>query len=299
MKICFIGLGKMGKPIALNLLKSGEDMTVYDKNTSSFDEFRAKGAKTTDNMKTAISGDIVFLCLPSSNVIESIFYEDGGAINLLSAEQIVVDLSTINYSTTMKLAKDLASLGVDFMDAPVSGMEARAIEGTLTVMCGGSEEIYKKILPLFTHIADKVIYMGVNGSGQLTKLINQLLFDINVAALAEILPMSVKMGLSPEKISEVVNSGTGRSFASEFFIPRIMEDIFDEGYPMSHAYKDLISAAELGAASIIPLPVLSAATAAYQISLLKGYGNCGKGAMIKVYEELLGVEFRKAAAKTE
>jgi len=110
---------------------------------------------------------------------------------------------------------------------------------------------------------------------------------------AEILPMAVKMGLDAEKVGAVINSGTGRSYASEFFIPRILEDSFSAGYPMQHAYKDLVSAAELGAKLGIPMPVLAAATATYQLALLKGHGERDKGGMILVFEELLGVKFRK------
>ena len=120
--------------------------------------------------------------------------------------------------------------------------------------------------------------MGPAGSGQLTKLINQLLFDINAAALGEILPMAVKMGLDPDLVGEVVNSGTGRSYASEFFMPRILRGHFCDGYPMAHAYKDLVSGAELGANHCIPMPVLAAATATYQTALLKGHGEKDKGA---------------------
>jgi 3-hydroxyisobutyrate dehydrogenase-like beta-hydroxyacid dehydrogenase len=135
--------------------------------------------------------------------------------------------------------------------------------------------------------------MGRSGSGQLTKLINQLLFDMNVASLAEILPMSVKMGLDPYMVGEVVNSGTGKSYASDFFIPRILKNDFSEGYALKSAYKDLVSAAEISANLHVPLPVLGAATSTYQMALLKGYGEQNKGAMIRVFEELLGVEYRK------
>jgi 3-hydroxyisobutyrate dehydrogenase-like beta-hydroxyacid dehydrogenase len=141
-------------------------------------------------------------------------------------------------------------------------------------------------------MASNILYMGPVGSGQLTKLINQLLFDINAAALAEILPLSVKLGLDPTKVGNVVNSGTGRSYASEFFIPNILNGEFSKGYPMELAYKDLISGSEISAQHQIPTPVLSAATATYLTALLSGYGSKDKGAMICVFEDLLNVKFR-------
>ena len=145
---------------------------------------------------------------------------------------------------------------------------------------------------MLDHIGTKILFMGPTGSGQLTKLINQLLFDINAAALAEVLPMAAKMGLDPDLVGEVVNSGTGRSYASEFFVPRILRGHFSDGYPMAHAYKDLVSGAELGAQECMPMPVLAAATATYQSALLRGLGPQDKGAMVQVFEDLLGIQYR-------
>jgi 3-hydroxyisobutyrate dehydrogenase-like beta-hydroxyacid dehydrogenase len=197
----------------------------------------------------------------------------------------------------MQIAGELEERGIAFLDAPVSGMEARAKDGTLTVMCGGKMEVFHVIKPYLEHIGEDILYMGKSGSGQLTKLINQLLFDINIAAVAEILPIAVKMGLEPEKVEKVVNSGTGKSYASEFFIPRILKRNFADGYPMRSAYKDLVSAAEITADLCIPTPVLSAAMGIFQTALLKGYGDLDKGGMIKVFEDLLGISFETKGRK--
>jgi 3-hydroxyisobutyrate dehydrogenase-like beta-hydroxyacid dehydrogenase len=292
MKIGFSGLGQMGKHMAMNMLKSGAEVIVNDVRSDSFHEFEQKGAQTTTDFGVASQADIVFLSLPSSQIVESVLLGENGVLRNPKKGQIVVDTSTITYSTTMEIAKRLEEHGITFLDAPVSGMEARAIDGTLTVMCGGDAGIFETVRPYLECIGNKIFYMGGVGSGQLTKLINQLLFDINVAALAEILPMAVKMGLDPDLVGEVVNSGTGRSYASEFFIPRILKNCFSDGYPMKHAYKDLVSAAEISADLGIPLPVLGAATTTYQMALLKGLGDLDKGGMIRVFEELLGVRYR-------
>jgi 3-hydroxyisobutyrate dehydrogenase-like beta-hydroxyacid dehydrogenase len=301
MKLGFAGLGQMGRPLALNLLKSGAMLAVTDRSSKSFAEFESKGAGTSTELATIFDADVVFLCLPNDKAVEEVVAGEGGFLTRARAGQIVIDLSTITYKTTVSVAKKLASRGVQFLDAPISGMEARAIDGTLTVMCGGDRAVFDKVKPLLDLIGNKILYMGGPGSGQLTKLINQLLFDINAAALAEILPMSKKMGLDPDLVGEVVNSGTGRSYASEFFIPRILRGHFGDGYPMKHAYKDLISGAELGANLSIPMPVLAAATATYQMALLKGHGDKDKGGMVTVFEELLGVGYRSqdgASAKS-
>ena len=301
MKIGFAGLGQMGRPIALNLLRSGSTLAVTDRSSKSFAEFESKGAGASTEQATIFDADVVFLCLPHDKAVDDVVAGEGGFLTRARAGQIVIDLSTITYKTTVSVAEKLASRGVQFLDAPISGMEARAIDGTLTVMCGGDRAVFDRVKPLLDLIGNKILYMGGPGSGQLTKLINQLLFDINAAALAEILPMSKKMGLDPGLVGEVVNSGTGRSYASEFFIPRILKGHFGDGYPMKHAYKDLISGAELGANFSIPMPVLAAATATYQMALLKGHGDKDKGGMVTVFEELLGVGYRSqesASAKS-
>ncbi len=297
MKISFVGLGQMGKHMAMNVLKSGAELTVSDLNKNLFPLFEQKGVRTTTKLAEVAQADIVFLSLPGTQAVQEVLVGRNGIIDKLGKGQIVVDLSTMSYTATLELAKSLEARGVSFLDAPVSGMEARAEEGTLTVMCGGNERTLETVRPYLNCIGNRILYMGGRGSGQLTKLINQLLFDINAAALAEVLPMAVKLGLDPEKVGQVVNSGTGKSYASEFFLPRILKNSFSDGYAMKHAYKDLISGAEISANLCIPMPVLGAATATYQAALLKGYGEQDKGAMIRVFEELLGVEYRDSSGK--
>lgn len=296
MKIGFIGLGQMGKPMALNLLKSGAELRVHSADTRPYAELERAGAHAVLHTKEMADADVVFLCLPNGDAVRTVLFGAEALAADLRPGQIVVDTSTITYNATIEIAEALKATGVAFLDAPVSGMEARAIDGTLTVMCGGDRPTFEQVEPFLRCVGNQILYMGASGSGQLTKLINQLLFDVNCAALAEILPMAAKMGLDPDLVGTVVNSGTGRSYASEFFVPRILKGGFSAGYPMKHAYKDLVSAAELGARLCIPMPVLAAATATYQAALLKGHGDKDKGAMLLPCEELLDVRFRSSAA---
>ncbi len=134
--------------------------------------------------------------------------------------------------------------------------------------------------------------MGPLGAGQLTKTVNNVLYDINIAALAEVLPMAVAMGLDPAQLGQVVTTGTSRSYASQYFVPRILKGEFDEGYPLAKAYKDLVSAAIVAAENGFPLPVTAAATATYQTALRQGHGDRDKGAMVLPFEDLLGVKVR-------
>ena len=292
MDLAFIGLGQMGRPMAINLLKSGARVTVSSASGKRHAELEAKGARaTTDPAEIAHAG-IVFLSLPGTAEVRETLFGKRAIAPRLKRGAIVVDTSTIDYSATLEIAAALDEFGISFLDAPVSGMEARAIEGTLTTMCGGKSETLEAARPYLACVSNNILHMGGVGSGQLAKLINQLLFDINCAAIAEVLPMAVKLGIDPEKIGKIVNSGTGKSYASEFFIPRILKNHFSDGYPLERAYKDLVSGATLGANMSVPMPVLAAATATYQMALARGHGALDKGAMIKVYEELLGVEFR-------
>lgn len=293
MKIGCVGLGQMGKPMAANMMKCGETVIAYDIRTDAFADLEQKGVKTTTNLQDIAGCDIIFLSLPDTQIVKVVLLGEKGLLGSLKKGQIVADLSTINYTASTEIAKVLAEKGVEFMDAPVSGMEARAIDGTLTVMCGGKKEIFDLLLPYFKCIGTNILHMGIHGCGQLTKAINNILFDINIAAFAEILPMAIKLGLDPEQIGSVVNSSSGKSYASEFFIPRILKRNFGDGYPLEHAYKDLVSGAELGAQLCIPLPVMHAATTTYQMALCKGLGKKDKGAMICVFEDLLATRFEK------
>jgi 3-hydroxyisobutyrate dehydrogenase-like beta-hydroxyacid dehydrogenase len=293
MKIGFMGLGQMGKPMAINLLKCGEKVIVNDIQPNSFPEFEKLGAETTLSAQDLTQCDIIFLSLPDTKVVKKVLLGESGLLTRLNKGQIVADLSTINYTSSTEIAKEFEAKGVEFMDAPVSGMEARAIDGTVTIMCGGKKETFDTLMPYFKCMGTNIQHMGTHGCGQLSKAINNILFDINIAAFAEILPMAVKLRLDPEQIGSVINSSSGKSYASEFFIPRILKRNFGDGYPLEHAYKDLVSGAELSAQLCVPLPVMHAATTTYQMALLKGLGGKDKGAMTCVFEDLLGVYFRK------
>ncbi len=295
MKFGFIGLGQMGAPMALNLAKQ-TSVIAYDRDAQIVSDLRGKGLNTTNNQSDLCNVDVIILCLPTGQIVQScLFDRQTGIASTLRKGTTVVDTSTIDHATTLQLASDLQILGMDFIDAPVSGMQTRAENGTLTMMCGGDAQIIEKLHQSLSAMANKILHMGPVGSGQTTKLVNQLLFDINAAAIAEILPLAVKLGLNPTQISEVINSSSGRSFASEFFTPHILNGDFNNGYPMSAAYKDLVNGAQISKNHNIPTPVLSAATKTYEQALDQGHGDKDKGAMILVFEKLLNVAFRKSA----
>jgi 3-hydroxyisobutyrate dehydrogenase-like beta-hydroxyacid dehydrogenase len=294
-KVGFIGLGQMGKWMAVNLVKAGFEVWVQDIDPQAVAFVANQDAKAVATpAEMAKQADWIFMSLPNTEIVESVVFGKDGIFEGGKPGLIVVDLSTISYLPTLEISEKLKSRDILFADAPVSGMEARAKEGDLTIMFGGDETVLEQIRPALDVIGSKIVYMGKVGSGQLTKLINQLLFNISCAGIAEVLPMAAKLGLDPEKVTQVVTTGTGRSFAAEFFVPLALENRFDQGYPIKHAYKDMISAAEISARQMIPLPVVQATTATFQMALAEGLGDENKGSLIKVFERILGVEFRKS-----
>ena len=290
--IGFVGLGQMGKWIALNMIKAGYDVTVYDLNPDLMNLLAENGARTGESPASVASG-LVFLCLPDGGIIEQVLFGPDGLVEKMADGSMIIDLGTTNYLYTLELGERLEREKIIFADSPITGMEKRAREADLTLMFGGPEEMLSQVKPILNAVGSRIVHTGPLGSGQLTKLINQLLFNANMAALAEILPLAVKLGLDPEKTARVVNSGTGRSFASEFFIPNILDNVFNQGYPLAKAHKDMVSGANITERHKIDAPVFRAAGRTYQEALDQGLGAEDKGAMIKVFEKILNVSFRR------
>lgn len=297
-KVACIGLGTMGGPMAANLARKGFAVTGIARRPEALAELASLGAETSTDPARMAASDVLVLCLPDGAAVEARLLHGDTLQSGVRAGQLVVDTSTIEYRTATAIAARLARQGVTYIDAPITGMATRAREGTLTVMCGGDRAAVDRVTPVLQAFASQVLYLGRSGNGQLAKLVNQLLFDMNAAAIAEILPMAVKLGLDATTVGQIVNSGTGRSYASEFFVPNILQGRFDQGYPLEAAYKDLLSGVDIAMAHHIPTPMLSAATATYQQALLRGHGASDKGAMIRVFEELLDTQFRAPRKET-
>ena len=293
-KIGFIGLGQMGKWMASNLVKCGFDLSVFDINEEALAFLSKQGAaRTKSAAELAKCVDLIILSLPNSDVLAEVVCGKDGILQGSKPGQILVDCGTAGYLWTREFSDSLQKHGLRFADAPVTGLEQRAKDATLTIMFGGTKDLLQEIQPVLEAMGNHVVHMGDGGSGQLAKMINNILYNANIAALAEVLPMAVKLGLDPEKVAEVVNAGSGQSFASKFFIPNMLEDSFNRSYSLNNAYKDMANAAEISAHYKIPLPMVHTAMTTYQKALSLGLGAEDKGAMIKVFEKKLGVAFRK------
>ena len=293
-EIGFMGLGTMGKWMAINLMKAGFPLKFFARKKTVIEEVTAQGGKAIPSpADLARQVQWIIFCLPNTDTVEEILYGQGGIAEVLKAGQVIIDCSTIHPLATRRIAATLKHRGVTFLDAPISGMEARAKAGTLTIMAGGEEESFQKVRPALETMGNKILYVGPSGNGQLMKLTNQLLFNIHCAALAEVLPMAVKMGLDPEQVVSVTRAGTGQCFALDNFGPLILEGNFGPGYPLEDAYKDMVHAGEISSSNRIPLPLTAAAMITYQMALDQDWGRENKGAMIKVWEKVLGVQVRK------
>ncbi|MBA4423987.1 MAG: NAD(P)-dependent oxidoreductase, partial [Syntrophus sp. (in: bacteria)] len=197
-KVGFIGLGTMGKWMALNIMKAGFPLRVYDINPAAVQFLAGQGAVAAKSPADVAAGvDWLFLSLPDTEIVEKAVFGENGVAKGAKPGLVLVDLSTISYIPTLEINRKLKEKGILFADAPVSGMESRAKEGKITVMFGGDEGLFQTVRPALDAIGNQIVYMGEVGSGQLTKLINQLLFNISCAGLAEVLPLAVKLGLDP------------------------------------------------------------------------------------------------------
>ncbi len=293
-KIGFVGLGTMGKWMAFNLMKAGFPLKFFARRKEVVEQMTSQGGKALPSLKElAQESTWVIFCLPDTEAVEAVLFGKDGIAEVLKPGQIVIDCGTIHPLTTRKIADSLKSKGIPFLDAPISGMEARAKAGTLTIMVGGEEAVFQQVRPALEAMGNKIIYAGISGNGQMMKLINQVMFDIHCAAIAELLPMAVKMGLDPEQTCTVARTGTGQCFALDNFAPLILEGNFGPGYPLADAYKDMVHVVEISSAHRIPLPITAAAMVTYQMALDQGLGKENKGAMIKVWEGVLGVQVRK------
>ncbi|MBU1207196.1 MAG: NAD(P)-dependent oxidoreductase [Proteobacteria bacterium] len=293
-KIGFVGLGTMGKWMAFNLMKAGFPLKFFARRKEVVEQMTSQGGKALPSLKElAQESTWVIFCLPDTEAVEAVLFGKDGIVDVLKPGQVVIDCGTIHPLSSRKIAASLQGRGIPFLDAPISGMEARAKAGTLTIMVGGEENVFHQVRPALEAMGNTIIYAGASGNGQMMKLINQIMFNIHCATIAELLPMAIKMGLDPEQTCTVARTGTGQCFALDNFAPLILEGNFGPGYPLADAYKDMVHAAEISSAHRIPLPVTAAAMVTYQMALDMGLGRENKGAMIKVWEKILGVEVRK------
>ena len=297
MKIGFIGLGVMGKNMAINLIKKGYKLKVSDLNKDAVNELKEMGAEEGQNAAEIAAGlDIIFTSLPNSQIVEAVVLGKGGILEGAKEGTIYIDLSSITPKAIQNIAKKASEKGIKVLDAPVSGGVAGAQKGTLTIMVGGDEEIFNKALPALNCIGTKVFHVGDVGAGDTIKLVNNLLLGVNMVAVSEALALGVKAGLKPEVMYDIISQSSGSSYAlTAKYKNFIAKGNFAPGFTIDLQYKDLQLAVDTAKDMKMPLLIGNVAQQMYEVARAKGLGTEDISAVLKVYEELGNIEVREEA----
>jgi len=293
MKIGFIGLGIMGRPMAKNLLKAGYALTVYDK-FAKFDDLVALGAKAgASNKDVAAQSDLVITMLPNSpNVREAVLGKDGVADGAKPGT-IVVDMSSIAPAAAQEICAALKEKGIVMIDAPVSGGEPKAIEGTLAIMVGGDEAAFATALPVLEKMGSSVVRVGDIGAGNVTKLANQIIVALNIAAVSEAFVLATKAGVKPEAVFNAIKGGLAGSTVMNAKIPMILDGNFKPGFRIELHIKDLQNALDTAHALNVPVPLTANIMETMQALKTDGMAVNDHSAIVRHYEKLAKVEVRK------
>ena len=290
----FIGLGRMGGGMALNLLTKSVALHVFDPHAAAMRPLTEAGATACNSpAEMARTCDLIFMYLPYAPEVESAIFGDGGIAEAAAKGLTIVDTTTLDRTDALAIAAKCTALGINYWDCPISGMPFRAKDGSLTVMFGGTAEAFGMAKPYLEKVGTTIVHCGPVGAGQAMKALNNIIYNVNIAALAEVLPLTVAVGLDPEQVAGIVMSGSSRSFASEYFVPRMLEAKFDTDFTLKAAYKDIVNVERMAAETGARLPVVNAMVGSYKAAIEAGYGDEPKSAMLKVFEDALGVKFRK------
>lgn len=294
MKIGFIGLGIMGKPMSKNLLKAGYDLVVCDVVKSAVDEVVAAGAKAAATPKAvAEQADIIITMLPNSPHVKQVVLGENGVIEGAQKGAVVVDMSSIAPLVSREVAGKLAEKGIEMLDAPVSGGEPKAIDGTLSVMVGGKKEVFDRCYPIMKAMAGSVVLVGDIGAGNVTKLANQIIVAINIAAMSEALVLASKAGVEPDLVYQAIRGGLAGSTVLDAKAPLVMDRKFDPGFRINLHIKDLNNVLETSHEVGVPLPLTAAVMEMMQALKVDGMGNDDHGSLVRYYEKLANVEVKR------
>ena len=291
MKIGFIGLGIMGKPMAKNLLKAGHELFVNDHNAEAVADVVEAGATAVANGKEAAEkADLVITMLPNSPHVKAVALGEGGIIEGAREGLIYVDMSSIAPLASREVAAGLEKAGVRMLDAPVSGGEPKAIDGTMSVMVGGEEELFNEVKDVLGVMAGDVTYVGPIGAGNIAKLANQAIVAINIAACAEAFTMAQKAGVDPEAVYRAIRGGLAGSTVMDAKVPMMLARNFKPGFRINLHIKDLNNVMDTGRGVNSALPLT--AQVREMMSVLEGDDHAGEdhSSLVRFYEKLANIE---------
>lgn len=290
-KVGFIGLGIMGKPMAKNLLEAGYDLVAYNRTREKAEELVSDGATVADSPKeVAEQSDIIITMLPDSPQVEEVLTGERGVLEGVSEGALIVDMSTISPVVTEELSEKAREKGASMLDAPVSGGDVGAIEGTLSIMVGGSEDDFERARPLFEVMGKTVTHVGPSGTGQVVKAANQIVVALTIEAVSEALVLGSKGGVAPEKILEVLGGGLAGNKVMELKREKMLSHTFDPGFKIELHHKDLGIALAAGREYGVTLPVTAVVDQMLETLKIRGKGDRDHSAILTLIEESSGHE---------
>lgn len=292
-KIGFIGLGIMGKPMAKNLLRKGTALMVNDVNQAVVEELVKDNAEAATLEEIGRSCRIIFTILPNGSIVDNVLFGEKGLSQYLEKGTLVCDLSSVSPSEAKRFGGRLHDMGIRFVDSPVSGGEPKAIDGTLSFMAGGSEDDFERLLPFFHQMGTSAVLTGAIGSGCITKLTNQVIVNLNIAALSEGLVLAAKAGADPAKVYEAIRGGAAGSVMLDAKAPMIMDRNFKPGGKISINLKDIKNVIHTAHELDIPVPFTSQLFEVMKSLKVAGQMDEDHASIVRYFERLAGVEVKR------
>ncbi len=294
-RIGFIGLGIMGKPMARNLIKAGYRLVVHNRSRASVEELSREGAKAAGSaQEVAQSSEVVITMLPDSPDVEQVVLGPGGVLEGARPGMLLVDMSTVAPSTSLKVHEALEGIGVQALDAPVSGGEIGAKEGTLSIMVGGEEQAFQRALPILRAMGKNIVRVGGPGAGQVAKACNQVIVALSIQAVAEALTLARKCGVDPSKVREALLGGFAQSRILEVHGKRMIERTFQPGFKMRLHRKDLAIALQTGKEQGVALLATAQAAELMDALLAQGKGEMDHSSLALLVEQMAGLALGEA-----
>lgn len=286
-KVGFVGLGIMGLPMARNILKAGYEITVYDNNDYKIQKMVDVGAKGAASSKeVAKNSDVVITMLPNSPHVKTAIFGENGIADGISEGKAVIDMSSISPVASKEFYSKLQEIGVDFLDAPVSGGESGAIEGTMAVMVGGDKPVFDKYYDLLMTMAGSVTYVGESGAGNITKLANQMIVAANISALSEAYVFAKKAGADPKLVFEAIRGGSAGSKVMEQKSQRIFNNDYDPGFRIELHIKDMQNVLDTARYDNISVPIAANSMEILQACKADGLEKKDHTAIVKFFEKI-------------
>ena len=287
VKIGFIGMGIMGRPMAKNLLAAGHEVTVYNRTEARCDEVVEAGArKAATPAECAAGKDVVITIVTDSPDVEAVLFGENGAAGGADEGTLFIDMTTISPDVTREIATRLEEGGFQFLDAPVSGGDIGAQKGTLTIMVGGRQEAFDRATPVFEAMGGRITLVGESGAGQVTKACNQILCAVNLLAVCEAVALASRSGIDLEKMHRVVTGGAAASWSLEHLGKSIIEGNYDPGFMVKLIQKDLNICMNAARALNLPVPGTALANQFFRSNQAHGEEDLGTQAMFKAIERM-------------